>query len=338
VWKHPLPGTEIPALPPHNSRPNPTVAGQRLLVCAFSPGVVHCLDVANGGEIWRFPLDGLGGSSVLVSGGLVYASTARTLYALHLADGQLAWKFTPHVGQGEYIYSAPVVSGDRLFLGDREGSIHCLHPTTGVRLWTSTVAEGNVNSTFLVADDRVIAGTNDSTVVAVDATTGTLAWRTELDGPSIHEVLWHGGALVQTDSLWWVNPRDGRVEARWAPRGERALALAIAGDLLVALLQQEVLVGFRGHEEVYRVEKQGFFSGVLSYSPATGCIYDARIGEFHIVDPATGGRFCTLKYGERGFAATHPCATNGHLYILSDDGDVRALRHPDVRPSGKQDR
>ena len=172
------------------------------------------------------------------------------------------------------------------------------------------MAEGNVNSTFLVVGDRVIAGTNDSTVVAVDVTTG---------------------ALVQTDSLWWVNPHNGRVEARWARQGERALTVAIAGDLLVTLLQQEVIVGFK---EVYRVEKQGFFSGVLSYSTVTGCIYDARIGEFHIVDPTTGERLCTLEYGERGFAETHPCAANGHLYILSEEGDVLALRHPDVRPSG----
>jgi len=96
-----------------------------------------------------------------------------------------------------------------------------------------------------------------------------------------------------------------------------------------------VIVGFREQQEVYRVAKQGFFGGVLSYSAATGCIYDARIGEFHIVDPTKGERLCSLQYGERGFAQTHPCAANGHLYILSEGGDVLALRHPDVRPSSQ---
>ena len=71
-------------------------------------------------------------------------------------------------------------------------------------------------------------------------------------------------------------------------------------------------------------------TGHLSFSPATGCVYDARIGEFHIVDPTNGSRLCSLKYGERGLAATHPHAVNGHLYALTDAGDVVALRHPDV--------
>jgi outer membrane protein assembly factor BamB len=304
-----------------------------LLVCIFSPGAVHCLEVADGTQVWSVPLDGLGGASVLVTRGLIYARTARTLYALRLVDGAVVWKFTPHRGQGEYVYSALVISGERLFIGDREGSIHCLDPTTGARLWTATVAEGDVNSTFLVVDGLVIAGTNDSTALGVDTGSGSVVWRTRLDGPSIHEVLWDGAALVQTESLWWLNPRDGRVTDRWAPRAETAESVVVAGAEVLALLRQEVLVGFREHQEVYRVEKQGFFSGVLSFSPATGCVYDARIGEFHIVDPTTGARLCSLKYGDRGFAATHPCAANGHLYVLTDDGDVLALRHPEVKPS-----
>ena len=333
AWNRLLPGTQLAALPPGNSCPNPTVAGQRLLVCTFAPGVVHCLDVADGSPVWNVPLDGLGGASVLVSGDLVFAKTARTLYALRLLDGAVVWTFTPHRGKGEYMYSTPVISGERLFIGDRAGSIHCLDPATGSRLWTTSVADGNVNSTFLVVDGRLVAGTNDSTAVGVDAASGSVAWRTAIDGSSTHEVLWDGAALVQTESLWWLDPQDGSVKARWAPRREAALALAVARDQVLALLRQEVLVGFRDHQEVYRVDKQGFFAGVLSFSPVTGCVYDARIGEFHIVDPTTGARLCSLKYGDRGFAATHPCAANGHLYVLTDEGEVLALRHPEVEPS-----
>ena len=333
AWKRPLPGTQLAALPPGNSRPNPTVVGNRLLVCTFSPGAVHCLDVADGSQVWSVPLDGLGGESVFVTRDLVYAKTARTLYALQLLDGAVVWKFTPHRGKGEYMHSAPVISGKRLFIGDREGSIHCLDPATGTRLWTATVAEGDVNSTFLVVDGRVIAGTNDATAVGVDAGSGSVVWRRRLDGPSIHEILWDGAALIQTESLWWLAPTDGRVNDRWAPRGETAKAVVVAGAEVIALLRQEVLVGFRDHHEVYRVDNQGFFTGVLSFSPVTGCVYDARIGEFHVVDPTTGARLCSLKYGDRGFAATHPCATKGHLYVLTDGGDVLALRHPEVKPS-----
>lgn len=296
---------------------------------------MHCLDVADGTKVWSVPLDGLGGASVLVARGLIYAKTARTLYALRLVDGAVVWKFTPHRGKGEYMYSAPVISGERLYIGDRGGSIHCLDAAAGTPLWTATVADRDVNSTFLVVDGRVIAGTNDSTAVGVDAGSGSVAWRTRLDGPSIHEVLWDGAALIQTETLWWLDPADGRVKDRWAPRGETAKAVVVTGAEVLALLRQEVLVGFRDHQEVYRVDKQGSFTGVLSFSPVTGCVYDARIGEFHIVDPTTGARLCSLKYGDRGFAATHPCAANGHLYVLTHEGDLLALRHPEVKPSAR---
>jgi hypothetical protein len=46
------------------------------------------------------------------------------------------------------MYSAPVIRGERLFIGDRAGSIHCLDPATGSELWTSSVADGDLNSTF----------------------------------------------------------------------------------------------------------------------------------------------------------------------------------------------
>lgn len=119
------------------------------------------------------------------------------------------------------MYSAPVVSDGRLFVGDRAGSIHCLDAPSGARLWTSDVAESSMNSTVLVVDDRVIGGTNNGTAVGVDVTTGSVAWRIKIDGRSIREVLAHGGgALVQTESLWQLDPRDGSVQVRysWSPQ------------------------------------------------------------------------------------------------------------------------
>jgi outer membrane protein assembly factor BamB len=139
----------------------------------------------------------------------------------------------------------------------------CLDSRTGKPLWTTSVSKGNVNSTALVVEDRVIAATNDASVVAVDAMTGGLVWRTEIDGPSIHQVLSHAGAaLIQTESLWWLGPEDGAVLGRWTRPREAVESLTTAGDLLVVLLRQEVLVGFRGHEEIYHGE-----SGLLRRHP-----------------------------------------------------------------------
>src|SRR5438045_376988 len=57
-----------------------------------------------------------------------------------------------------------------------------------------------------------------------------VAWRTAIDGPSIHEVLRDSAALVQTGSLWWLDPQDGSVKVqpergtRSPRRGDRDLA------------------------------------------------------------------------------------------------------------------
>jgi putative pyrroloquinoline-quinone binding quinoprotein/PQQ enzyme-like repeat protein len=344
VWRQTLAGTEHAGVPSSNCRSNPVIAGQRLLVCTFSPGAVYCLDVADGREIWSFGLDGLGDANVLPLGDVVYAKTARTLYALRLADGQLVWKFTPYAGDGEYLYSAPVVARGRLFLGDRAGSIHCLDASTGVRLWASAVAKGNVNSTFLVVGDRIIAGTNDATVVGVDAANGTIVWRTEVDGPSIHEVLPYGGALVQTThSLFRISPVDGTVQTHWKWPGERVEQVVVAEDMLVLRLGEEHLIkehliGLREDKEVYRrsCPESG---GRLSYSATTRRVYDSGLTSLRIIDPATGECLYELgfPYGFPGFAGNHPAVTAEHLYLLTDlrlligsSGDVVSLRHPTI--------
>jgi outer membrane protein assembly factor BamB len=67
-------------------------------------------------------------------------------------------------------------SDDQMVLLGCVRSIQCLDVSTGEPVWASGVADGDVNSTFLVAGDRIIAGTNDASAVGVDTETGAVAW------------------------------------------------------------------------------------------------------------------------------------------------------------------
>ena len=89
----------------------------------FAPGNVYALDATNGEICWRRELPYLGSSSVEVAGNRLFAQTAQTLYALEPLSGITQWEFRPYGSEGETLYSQPALDGNRLFIGDRRGSV-----------------------------------------------------------------------------------------------------------------------------------------------------------------------------------------------------------------------
>jgi outer membrane protein assembly factor BamB len=49
--------------------------------------------------------------------------------------GKTIWSFCPYGEGGETIYSDPAVAGHRVFIGDRQGYLHCLDLQTGRMNW-----------------------------------------------------------------------------------------------------------------------------------------------------------------------------------------------------------
>jgi outer membrane protein assembly factor BamB len=72
----------------------PTIANGKLLLSAIDEHTVYALDAATGRKIWHFVADGRVNSSPTIYKGLaIFGCTDGCIYALNIADGELAWKF-----------------------------------------------------------------------------------------------------------------------------------------------------------------------------------------------------------------------------------------------------
>lgn len=123
--------------------------------------------------------DGIVGAATLRDG-TVYVSRRTEVLAVDAATGTPQWTVpVPHK-----IWTAPVVTADRAFVGTREGLVAV---DTGTRRvdWTVPLAEsafaaiddrGWISSPPAVSGERVFAGTKAGQFAAVDAATGSVEW------------------------------------------------------------------------------------------------------------------------------------------------------------------
>lgn len=360
LWRHDIPGAKHAVLPPGTARPNPLALDNLVVASLFSPGMIYAVERSTGEPRWRFDTKGFGDSNVLCAGGVLYGKSANTLYALEPESARLLWTFCPYEKMSESIYSSPVVDGNRLFIGDRRGWLHCLSAQTGETLWreeTLPGARSNVNASAVVHRDLVVVATNARNTVAFEKTTGRLVWRQELDGPSTYQLhIFEDNVLVQTQhSLYLLNPTDGDVvrRERWKP--QEIEALAVTDDMLLVATQPareqrleegrlnaesldkersanagEELTGIRHGKTVYVRPSEKYLTG-LRWASETRMVYESRINGFGIIEPQTGERLHSIRPNEKEKHCLSPGLADvcdDVIYLLADYGTLYALRHP----------
>ncbi len=84
--------------------------------------VVHCLNAANGKELWSFRTNARVESSPAVAGGRVYiGSNDGRFYVLDLNTGAKAWEFNA----GAAVSASPAIAGGRVVIGAQDGKLYC---------------------------------------------------------------------------------------------------------------------------------------------------------------------------------------------------------------------
>ena len=347
LWRHRIRGAEYAVLPNRTTRPNPLVVGDVVVASIFSPGIVYAVDRATGRQRWRVRTDGLGGSTVTIASGILYATTSHTLYALDATSGHVKWTFCPYGTEHEWIYSAPTVHKDLAFIGDRTGKLHCLDARSGKPVWwkqTSRSGNPDINATALFHKHSVIVASNAGLAVAYEATTGRQQWRTRLDGPCGWELcIFENKVVVPTRrTMYLLDPENGEVVERWRWRDSVIKAFAAARGALVAITESEAswrsITTERVHEAAnikgVRRGKMLFerltskYAWGIRWDKRTGFLYESRIDGLGILSTATGERIhnITPKKGE-----LHPGLADVQddvIYLLSMDGSLYALNHP----------
>lgn len=155
------------------------------------------------------------------------------------------------------VTSGPVVSGDRVYVGNQAGRLAALNTGNGEAIWTAR--EGAVGAVW-PAGDSVFAVTDQNELVRLDASTGTRIWGVPLpnfikDKPRRQsQVVAHYGPIVaggrvilaSNDGLLRsFDPRDGTLTGTTEIDGGATTAPVVAGGVLYVVSAKGQLHAYR---------------------------------------------------------------------------------------------
>jgi eukaryotic-like serine/threonine-protein kinase len=128
-------------------------------------GLVHCVNLADGKEVWKFAIDGAIEATPLILDGRVYIGASNgKLYALDAATGIKQWEFET----GDKILASaswakdPVSGAKWVLVGSYDFSFYALDAASGKQQW-KVETENFINSTPAVtADGFALFGGCDS--------------------------------------------------------------------------------------------------------------------------------------------------------------------------------
>lgn len=236
----------------------PTIAGDRVYVVA-ADSTAWSLETRDGKTDWQLPgtpsvASLVGGAAPAVAGALVlFPTPAGELIAARRDTGMIEWRTTIAGTRLGVAYSKikditgdPVISGNRVFVGNQSGRVMALDLSDGSRLWTADeAAYGPVwpvgGSVFLMSDRNRL--------VRLDAATGEFIWGQPLPLHTTErerkraEIYAHfgpllaGGRLVVASSdevIRSFDPANGALVSEIAlPDGAASAPIAVGGALYV---------------------------------------------------------------------------------------------------------
>jgi outer membrane protein assembly factor BamB len=210
---------------------------------------------------------------------LVYADRDGRI-SLRAATGELLWRVqvTPPV------MAAPLVSGDRVLVGDGDRRVWALALDDGRALWTRQL-DDVVSASPTPTHAGVAVPTEDGSLTMVDPSDGDIAWQVALAGPARTAPALHGDHLLVADSqgtLGAFDVDDGR--ERWS----RALDNGISNGPVVT-----------------------------PGDPALAVVSDAD-GVLHAYDPQGDERWAVADRN----TADVPMAANGRAVVTVSSGNL----------------
>ncbi|MBN2007569.1 MAG: PQQ-binding-like beta-propeller repeat protein [Anaerolineae bacterium] len=147
------------------------VAGELFLI-GNGDGKVYALKLADGQMAWSFATRGRVWATPVIIDGVVYiASLDHFLYAVDLTSGQELW----HLEMQGSIAATPVLAGGCLWVADFARTLYQVDLPTHAVTW-STEASDWIWATPVVDDDILYFVDVDGYVYALDAVTRTMLW------------------------------------------------------------------------------------------------------------------------------------------------------------------
>ena len=321
---------------------------------------------------WRANI-GTGYASMAVVGDRVYAigskSGRETVYCFDAGSGETIWthsypaKLIDKMHQGGPS-ATPSVHDGRVYTLSKDGQVFCLDAGNGEVVWRADLQEaaglgeppnwGFASSAVIVGDLAVFQA---GPMVAFDKDTGEVAWRSKSYPPAYstpRPFEWEGRTVLAALNTWGlsvVDAESGEEVSRYpweAPSDTNSITPLVQGEevfLSAGSNTGYAIVRLRpGRAELVRRRKGDQAMSAHVFTPV---VYGGHIYGFD----GNGGRgrrpnrraylMCMdwesgeVRWRERGLGAGTLIASDGHLIVLSEGGDLMVLR---ATPEGFQPR
>lgn len=285
------------------------VSGGRLYVTTGF-GRLSALDAASGGVIWSQDLSAAATGAPTVLGGEVYVSGRDGRgWAIDTATGEVAWSVEATPGGTAVIGgAAPAATGEAVVFPFASGELVAAAPGTGAVLWTAYVLGERLGTVIarvsditgdpVIAGGQVYAGNHSGRTAAIAFGTGQTVWTADHGAMSPVE--------VSAGSVFLVSDRNQLVRLD-------------ASDGSVVWTADLPL--FANERARRRKDVFAHYGPLLAGDRLIVPSDDRLIRSF---DPQSGQLLSTVEL-PRG-ASAEPVVAGGVLYIVTDDGVLRAFR------------
>lgn len=296
------------------------------------------------------------GGGVAVSGDRVYVTSGlRVVSALEAGTGAVVWSTAIETP----IHGAPTVVGNRLYAVDLDNQVIAFDTATGEQSWSyQAIAEPARilrASSAAVSGEIVIAPFSSGELIALRTSNGQPLWQQVLSRTNrtnaLSEIRDIAGRPVVYQGMVYAGSHSGLFAAMdlrtGTPRWQIPLATLNApwpaGDVVYVLSKAgEVVTVNRTNGQVYWIHdlnesRQRQEGGVLGMFDRTvrpiwsgpllasnRLILVSSQGEAVALDARTGVEQASIDIGGPAYIA--PIAYNGMIYVLTDEGQLVAIR------------
>jgi outer membrane protein assembly factor BamB len=310
------------------------------LFAAGRDGDVAAFDLRTGKQVWRTKTElPLAGGTGVGAGLVVVGSLDGQVVALSAENGAQRWRAEV---KGE-VLSSPAVAENEVIVRTVDGKLHALAAADGKEIWSAEqqIPKLTLRGTAapVIARDMAVTGFDNGRVLAVSLADGATVWdspvspshgRTELErlndidsavkvvGDDVFVAGFQGrAAMLALDSgqIWWTRDVSSY---RGVDVDDEQMYVATSLGEIVAMKR-------RTGAEVWRndsLKNRGLSAPAVAGDYVAVADLD---GYVHFFDRATGtiaGRAKTA--GDR--VTNPPLVVDGIVYVISDKGELAALR------------
>jgi outer membrane protein assembly factor BamB len=141
----------------------PTISDE-IVYAANSVGEVYAVELASGSEQWKISVPSpVKGSPAIADGTLFLGTDSGVFYAIDAQAGEIVWEYETR--SGEYIYSPPVVTQEKIYFGSGDNHLYCLS-LDGEKQWDFETG-GAIGSSPAIVDDTLFIGSHDGNLYAL---------------------------------------------------------------------------------------------------------------------------------------------------------------------------